>query len=365
MVDKRISQLPGVATPAANDALPFVQASSSTTRKISFDDFMKVIAVLGALSAPATADKIAVYDDSASSAKGMTLLDLHKVVNSFTALSAPDADDVLSIYDASATASKKIRADDFMKVVNALTALSDPAFSDLLAVYDAAGGATKKTTLLQAFHKLADGWIPVASTWTYASSASVKESGDVRYKYSRGDRVKIVQGTNKFFYVNSTSYSAPNTTISLIGGSDYSVANAAITAAYFSHDENPVGFPHWFNWTATFNGWSSNPANGIYRFRISGNAVDVSIAQPSNGTSNATGCFIGALPTSANIADESWVGVAWGVDNGSALSAPVRVVMGPNAGTLGFHTSFAGGGWTASGGKRIGGATVRYEIANA
>jgi hypothetical protein len=212
-----------------------------------------------------------------------------------------------------------------------------------------------------------NGWIPANETWTYNSSTSVKVTGDVRDKYAIGDKIKLYQNTggDKYFYIRVISYSGSppeTTTISFAATSDYSLADEAITSNFFSHSASPVGFPEWFNWTATFSGWSSNPSDGIYRYRIDGKTVTVNIFQPNNGTSNSTGSFIGGLPVSKSLTDALWLGLGIGLDNGATLSSPIRVQMGPGSGTLGFYTSFSGGAWTASGNKRIITAHIEYEI---
>lgn len=551
MVDKKISQLPFDNTPAAADYLPLVQASTVSTRAMTFENFMKIINVLSSLTAPATDDKVAIYDVSAAAAKYVELnymikekllanrtyyvrvdgndsndgladsaggafltiqhavdvvaslningyavtiqvkdgtytgaVDLKNVdgfanvgdlviqgnngtpsnvivsVTSDNCFSASGISVVWDIKDlkmqtttsgncifvsssrlrygnvvfgdvptASAT---HVYADggSYVEAISSYTidgdarrhwvALSSsiranaititltgtPAFAVVFAlctrsafiwcegttftgsatggkfaveygsvIYtgstdaslfpgDSSGTITSLGQYVGVTQTL-DGWIPANETWTYASASSVTTPGDVSYKYKKGDKIKMTQSAAvKYFYVTASSYSAPNTTINLVGGADYSVANVAISANYFSHAATPVGFPDWFNWTATFSGWSSNPAGGIYRFRLDGMICHVAIFQPNNGTSNSTGTFIGGLPfTSANITDALWIGVAVGIDNGSTLTAPCRIGIGPNSGTMGIYTSFGGGAWTNSGNKRVQYATLWYEIA--
>lgn len=92
-----------------------------------------------------------------------------------------------------------------------------------------------------------DGWIPESGTWTYASADAptftLTVNADVTSKIGVGDRIKLTQTTAKYFIVTAISYSAPNTTITIYGGTDYTLANAAITLPYFSHLKSPLGFP--------------------------------------------------------------------------------------------------------------------------
>lgn len=86
-----------------------------------------------------------------------------------------------------------------------------------------------------------DGWQDAGESWTYASSTTLTISGDKTGKYANGTKVKLTNnGSTKYFYVVSSSYSSPNTTVSLTGETD--LANAAITAPYYSYSDNPQGF---------------------------------------------------------------------------------------------------------------------------
>ena len=89
-----------------------------------------------------------------------------------------------------------------------------------------------------------DGWIYDTDTWTYVSATSFKITGkDVRYKFPKGTKIKLVQsGITKYFYVTATAYSA-DTTITITGGSDYSLANEAISGQAYSYADTPQNYP--------------------------------------------------------------------------------------------------------------------------
>jgi hypothetical protein len=93
-----------------------------------------------------------------------------------------------------------------------------------------------------------DGWIDkTAETWTYASADSptftFTISGDLTATYQVGQRIKLTQTTVKYFIITAVVYSAPNTSVTIYGGTDYSLANAAISANYYSPVKAPFGFP--------------------------------------------------------------------------------------------------------------------------
>ncbi len=92
-----------------------------------------------------------------------------------------------------------------------------------------------------------DGWIPINETWTYASADSPTFTftvpGDLTNKYSPGMRIKLTQSSVAYFIITAVSYSSPNTTITVYGGTDYTLANADITFPYYSSAKAPFGFP--------------------------------------------------------------------------------------------------------------------------
>jgi hypothetical protein len=118
---------------------------------------------------------------------------------------------------------------------------------------------------------LLTGWIPAGETWTYAGADdptfTFKVSADVTGKYSAGMKIKLTQGTVKYFIITAVStYSGGNTTITVYGGTDYDLANATISNPYYSPVKCPYGFPmspaKWsvaVNYTSDF---SQSPTTG-------------------------------------------------------------------------------------------------------
>jgi hypothetical protein len=93
-----------------------------------------------------------------------------------------------------------------------------------------------------------DGWrVPGSETWVYAGADdptfTFTISGDKTTKYAVGQRIKLTQTTVKYFIITAVSYGAPDTTITIYGGTDYTLANAAISANYHSLAKAPFGFP--------------------------------------------------------------------------------------------------------------------------
>jgi len=161
---------------------------------------------------------------------------------------------------------------------------------------------------------LGNGWVEADETWTYASATTFTISGDKTGKYQKGDKIKLTQTSVKYFYVINVTYSSPNTTVTVTGGSDYSLANATITSPYFSKIENPQGFPQWFQYSPTISvsgGTAPSYSTNDCRFSITGKGVNVRIAlsNSSGGTAgNGTGLLVISLPITSPV-NSSFLGV--------------------------------------------------------
>ena len=88
-----------------------------------------------------------------------------------------------------------------------------------------------------------DGWVNSDETWTYASATTITVPAGATAKYQKGDKIKLTQTTVKYFYIVGVA----DTLLTVVGGTDYTIANAAISANYYSHASSPVGFPNYFN----------------------------------------------------------------------------------------------------------------------
>lgn len=119
------------------------------------------------------------------------------------------------------------------------TGTDDAKFVTAKAIYDAG--------LVLA--SIASGWFAAGETWTYAAADSPSFTftitGDLTAKYSVGMRLKLTQATGgtKYFIVTKVSYGSPNTTMTIYGGTDYTLNGETISAPYFSAYKTPVGFP--------------------------------------------------------------------------------------------------------------------------
>lgn len=157
----------------------------------------------------------------------------------------------------------------------------------------------------------ADGWLAATGTWTYASATTITVPSGAAALYRVGDKVKLTQTTAKYFYIVAVA----DTLLTVTGGSDFTVANAAITSPYYSHQDTPIGFPDWFAYTPT--GGNNTTLTG--RFQVRGRIVNVKIKMVFSGTPSFSFPTL-PITASANMetVDYSVHGVAGYLDAGTA-----------------------------------------------
>jgi hypothetical protein len=113
-----------------------------------------------------------------------------------------------------------------------------------------------------------DGWVSDANTWSYSSvdapTGIISINADMTALIGVGDRIKITQTTAKYFIVTVVgAFAAGATLITVYGGTDYTLANAAITSPYYSHVHHPFGFPlDPAKWTQSASNTSQQQMNG-------------------------------------------------------------------------------------------------------
>ncbi len=161
------------------------------------------------------------------------------------------------------------------------------------------------------------GW-DTAGTFTYASPTTITVASGAALIYQKGDKLRFKQtaGTWKYFYVISVA----DTVLTVTGGSDYTVLNEAITDTYYSHIENPLGFPNWFNWTPVYDGVGAmtftSVTTNLAKFRIIGQSCIV-LLQAEGTIGGSAGLYLSAtLPINSNtnyerngcvISDPEWI----------------------------------------------------------
>ncbi len=229
--------------------------------------------------------------------------------------------------------------------------------------------ARQGSTLRIAGNDTTNGWIPQGQyTWTRTGNYTFTVSGDVTTAYRKGTKVRYKDGGSyEYGVIYSSTYSAPNTTVTLITNSDYAMAAATITDKYISYIENPEGFPAWFNVTVGYTGFSSNPTTLVSKWRANPSFIKYVYVQNALGTSNAVTFTITGLPAAVATTATLYPTTAFGADNSANLTEdvtgtplPLRVDLSGTTISLGRHAN-GNNTWTASGTKGVYALNFDYE----
>lgn len=199
-----------------------------------------------------------------------------------------------------------------------------------------------------------DGWVDdTAETWTFVSSTSFKVSGvDVTSKYTPGTRIKLTQSAAVAYFVVVSSSFSTDTTVTITGGTDFTLANSTISANSHSYAMNPQGYPGWFNFTASATGFSAKTADAG-RFMVNGRLCTVWMN--ISGTSNAT-TFTFTLPIATK--NDFFLPV---LSSDLGVSSSGRCFGSGTTATLGKAPGTSGG-YTSSGTKALIDSFLTYEI---
>ncbi len=196
----------------------------------------------------------------------------------------------------------------------------------------------------------ADGWTSDATyTWTYASASTFTIAGvDLTAQFKPGTLLKFTQTTVKYAVVVSSAFST-NTTVTIAVNTDYTIANAAISANYYSYQANPQGHPGWFAYSCVPTGWQATPTQITSRYGTVGRLCTVIV--DVTGTSNATSAGVTVpFPIGTGAGCAAAMGVT--IDNGVVLATPGRVSWTAAGTTLAFAKDSQGGNFLNSGTKR-------------
>lgn len=169
--------------------------------------------------------------------------------------------------------------------------------------------------LLNFCNSIADssGWILVSDSWVYASADSptftITVPSGAASLYSVGMKIKLTQTTVKYFIITAVA----DTVLTVYGGTDYTLINAAISAISISTQKNPYGFPvNPLKWTVeitdTSNRTQATPTQNVWYNlgSVSGSLpigawnVFFSVATQVTSSSSSTGDIICTLSDANN-----------------------------------------------------------------
>lgn len=152
------------------------------------------------------------------------------------------------------------------------------------------------------------GWFKANETWAYASATTITVPSDATLKYSVGDKIRWKQGGSfKHAYIVSRT----STVLTVFGDA---VTNSGITDNHYSRQENPYGFPDWFDVTLTSSvsgGTAPSYSTVGAKVSVKGRTAKLQAVNhnSSGGTAGAGGnSIIFALPITAANSDQLWRG---------------------------------------------------------
>ena len=107
------------------------------------------------------------------------------------------------------------------------------------------------------------GWIADGNTWTQTGDHTFTISGNYTSVYRKGTKVRYKDSSGSYEYgvVASSSYSAPDTAVTLITNDDYLMVGT-ISEQGYSYAQFPEGFPATFNFDVTWSATTTNPTIG-------------------------------------------------------------------------------------------------------
>lgn len=206
-----------------------------------------------------------------------------------------------------------------------LASTYDPAtISEQLVGLTATQTLSNKTLTSPSFEGSIDGWVSANESWSYASATTITVPSGAALKYQKGDKIKLTQTTVKYFYIITVA----DTLLTITGGTSYTLTNAAISANYYSHIENPLGFPGYFDYTptATSQAGTITSVSAVGKFMIQGLKLScwVKITITTNGT--GSGAVRATLPVAYTNLESVWVGREYNATGKMLQAAPATSV---------------------------------------
>jgi hypothetical protein len=169
-----------------------------------------------------------------------------------------------------------------------------------------------------------DGWSDAGVTWSYASASTFTITGDYTAVYTKGTKINWTQTTVKYGVVLSSSYSAPNTTVTIAVNTDYTIANAAISLNHYSRAATPAGFPSSFAFSPTWTNVTVGNGTQSAEYSVIGNTVKYKVSliwAAAAATSAISGAVQITVPISvlSDYVAYDPLGAATIVDNGVSV----------------------------------------------
>src|ERR1035437_143270 len=200
-----------------------------------------------------------------------------------------------------------------------------------------------------------NGWSAESSTRTYVDAANFSTPGDISSRYTGGTKLSCTEAAStKYFYVKLASYAigtgpSGTTTVTITGGSDYTLSGGAITNPMYSYMATPYGFPTTFSVTLAQTGWTGTPSQNT-NFTINGRMFTIWTLLFGTSTTGATTV---TLPVTVAPAFPGYGDFFARIqDNGGALTTGLAECTQGSA-TVTFTKDLNVGAFTTSGTKIV------------
>lgn len=123
----------------------------------------------------------------------------------------------------------------------------------------------------------------------------------------------------------------------------------------------PIYESDWLTWVPTITGYSANPTNAVYRYKVNRETVICELREANAGTSNATTKTYTAPFTAMTLTNMYFDGVVHSPMNNSAYEANGYIALQSASAVFSAYRS-GSVAWTATGSATINYAIVSYQI---
>lgn len=172
--------------------------------------------------------------------------------------------------------------------------------ADYLHIIDSADTNNDKWIRAQRIVELlGDGWTPANETWGVVDANTfIVEGVNVVSKYPVGAKWKCtIDGTDIQGYIIGTSLSGSGTLIEVCGNDIILGYDVEANSNYYSTASNPLGFPHWFDYTPTLTGGNADLSGyDVAKYAIVGRKVTIVFIAENRTLSGSAGSIIISLP---------------------------------------------------------------------
>lgn len=224
-------------------------------------------------------------------------------------------------------------------------------------------GATETATLVTPFF--------VYLIWNTTPATDIMDIGFARIPYGRVYSDFSGTTTNEK-YLGFANASTPTSTDNVVNVGYFDATLSGTATFTWSvptfTNANKIDVPTyesgWYTYVPTIVGFSANPTNTVYQYRIVGKEIWIRVRQATNGTSNATNFTMSVPFTPQTLTNMTWAGVAHTVvDNTVIATALGQATIGSAGTSISVQRDGAATAWTNSGGKRVGVFELRFPIA--